>query len=363
MSRVARSTTPLLAFMAMTLPGSVWAEGVVVMTEVSGPVSVTMTGASPRPGRINDRLAPGTRVATGDHGRARLRFPGGSTARLEPNSDVRIDLSEAGGREGGILLTLGRIWSRVVSSGGGGTRFEVRTANAVAGVRGTVFEVGVGLDGSVRVVVDEGLVAVKTDDSEEAMVRRGYELKSKGSRRMSEPTVKGKDADWSRWLKECSDRMQKEGLQIAGALKGRVSRRMVRVQRLRQEQAELQRKLSELAQEAKSNPKVRVRVEGYLERAGELTAELRSIIARTQVVADTFETWEQVMAERSGAGAAAVTAMARDLRAVLPGFADLADEGMDLSPASMDEMMEEMRPLKGTLKEGPSPRDELFGPK
>jgi hypothetical protein len=57
-------------------------------------------------------------------------------------------------------LLVGDMWAKVAKAVGGESRFEVQTANAVAGVRGTTFRVDAREDRSVVVKVYAGTVAV-----------------------------------------------------------------------------------------------------------------------------------------------------------------------------------------------------------
>ncbi|NOZ86753.1 MAG: FecR domain-containing protein [Deltaproteobacteria bacterium] len=73
-------------------------------------------------------------------------------------------------------LVAGKAWARVTSLFGNDSSFEVKTRNAVAGVRGTVFRVDVAKDTSTLVRVYSGVVAVSN-----APV---YARKTKGGKRV-----------------------------------------------------------------------------------------------------------------------------------------------------------------------------------
>src|SRR6185437_11781807 len=62
-----------------------------------------------------------------------------------------------------IILFFGKIWSRVTHAANDKPHYEVAMANAVAGVRGTEFGAAVADDGSVRISVNQGQVAVDGD--------------------------------------------------------------------------------------------------------------------------------------------------------------------------------------------------------
>ena len=64
-----------------------------------------------------------------------------------------------------MRLWLGRLWAKVAHRLGAGSRFEVKTGNAVAGVRGTSFAVLAHADLSSVVKVYTGTVGVKKSGS------------------------------------------------------------------------------------------------------------------------------------------------------------------------------------------------------
>ncbi len=84
--------------------------------------------------------------------------------RLGPVSRVELDAAAFGAsaddRKVSAKLRVGNVWANVTKALGGEARFEVRTENAVAGVRGTTFRVDAQKDKSVVVRVYSGTVAV-----------------------------------------------------------------------------------------------------------------------------------------------------------------------------------------------------------
>lgn len=124
--------------------------------------------------RAGSELAPGDWVRTGEGSFAELVYLdeaarilveantllqiGGGYRTLVQVAAVRGDLP---GYEA-ALLQVGSIWAQVVSGLSRLWRFEVRTPTAVAGVRGTVFRLQVGLRGETRLYVREGVVELRT---------------------------------------------------------------------------------------------------------------------------------------------------------------------------------------------------------
>jgi hypothetical protein len=105
----------------------------------------------------------GTVIATGDDGRCSLRLPSGTLIRLGSNTRVEVASltrgDPAAARKESIKVTVGRLWAKVTKLFGDDSRFEARTDNAVAGVRGTAFFVET--DGKrEQFVVDHGAITV-----------------------------------------------------------------------------------------------------------------------------------------------------------------------------------------------------------
>jgi hypothetical protein len=106
----------------------------------------------------------GDSVETGEKSRLELTLPDGSKLRLAPKSKATLDAASFEGKRRervSLKLGAGRIWSNVVRGTGGGDTFEVRTDNAVTGVRGTSFSILASADASAIVRVYTGTVGVR----------------------------------------------------------------------------------------------------------------------------------------------------------------------------------------------------------
>ncbi len=118
-----------------------------VAISVMGDVRVEAGGSTLALARF-DEVPEGALITTSKYSAAQLRFASGSTIRLGPQTRLRIRQLEhsttAAQRKEGFKLFAGRIWARVTSLFGEDSRFEVETANAVAGVRGTSFAILIG---------------------------------------------------------------------------------------------------------------------------------------------------------------------------------------------------------------------------
>lgn len=116
-------------------------------------------------------LPEGTRVITGSDGYLTLRLVDGSVLRLQATSEATLAQSrllgargEAGHRSQ-LELARGRVEALVNQVTGGAPRFEIRTPQAVVGVRGTEFRVAAD-EALTRSEVLSGRVAVGRSSSD-----------------------------------------------------------------------------------------------------------------------------------------------------------------------------------------------------
>jgi hypothetical protein len=102
------------------------------------------------------------RVAT--QSRIELRFPDGTVMRLSEKSRLKMsDLAfnkQTQGKTVKVDLAVGKLWANVKRLATPDSSVEVKTSNAVAGVRGTVYRVNVDEDQSALVKVYDGAVYV-----------------------------------------------------------------------------------------------------------------------------------------------------------------------------------------------------------
>ena len=117
--------------------------------------------------RTGDEIEVGRTIALDSKGRANLYFPDGSVLRLDSGSEIRIENAEFDGATersaARIMLSAGRIWSKVLFLATPDSVWEVRTSNAVVTVRGTAFGVFF-KDGKTSVVGSESAVKVAAVD-------------------------------------------------------------------------------------------------------------------------------------------------------------------------------------------------------
>jgi hypothetical protein len=121
-------------------------------------------GEKRQPLALGSAVYQGDVIETARRTRLELRLADASVLRLGPVSRVELDAAAFGAspddRKVSAKLRVGNVWASVTKTLGGEARFEVKTENAVAGVRGTTFRVDAAKDKSVVVRVYSGTVAV-----------------------------------------------------------------------------------------------------------------------------------------------------------------------------------------------------------
>ncbi|HLB05951.1 MAG TPA: FecR family protein [Thermodesulfobacteriota bacterium] len=106
-------------------------------------------------------LNVGDSVKTGNKSRLELTLPDGSKVRFSENTNFKVEASlfKDEERSFGVKMFLGKVWAKV-SKAKKVSSFEVKTANAVAGVKGTTYRIDVEEDTSSLVRVYDGEVVV-----------------------------------------------------------------------------------------------------------------------------------------------------------------------------------------------------------
>jgi hypothetical protein len=137
------------------------------VTQAVGAVEVRKAGGTTwAPLVSNDRVKAGDMVRTQKDGRAVLTWLGGTRLVLDSGAEVVVRACQRDKRRNSTTavfeLTTGQVWLRVrnMELQQPGSRFEVRTKDLVATVKGTTFRVTADAAGS-RVSVREGHVDVQ----------------------------------------------------------------------------------------------------------------------------------------------------------------------------------------------------------
>lgn len=143
----------------------------VTVTSVLGDVKIFKNDQGWMPASPGDSLTLENKIKTGEESRAEIEYDDGTVMRMKSGCELIL-------LENSIRLNFGDTWIQAVKRG---NRFKVITPTAVAGVKGTIFEVDVTRDtGDTRVAVYNGIVEVASMNSRillfsarQTMVRRG----------------------------------------------------------------------------------------------------------------------------------------------------------------------------------------------
>ena len=109
--------------------------------EIRSAVEVKSGAGRFQPVAEHPAVSKGDVVRTNDEGLGTIDYGDGSVTRLDSNTVFEVDelLTSGTRRVVRASLSEGRVWNRVKKLTSSGDRFEVRTPNAVATVRGTTF--------------------------------------------------------------------------------------------------------------------------------------------------------------------------------------------------------------------------------
>ena len=357
-----RSALGLVAALLVGAGGSVEAAESVVVIRAEGQVSVRGPSEEGyRRVKTRDRIGHGSRLRTGADGKVELQFADRTRSKVMPNSEVMVRAPGGDAKNpNGVVVFFGRLWSSVVKSVSGKETFEVRGANAVAGVRGTEFEVGVADDGASRVVVDEGLVDVEGDvDGQTVPVGPGYLVDADAQGRLQERRKTPKRLDWDGWFSAHARALERRGRVIAKDLHGRLDRRRAQVQRLVGEQRRLRASIERLEAQRRAGAPVNAQLKDNLQRLERVTERLEDMQRRVQAGFGIFGLWGRRVESGRLRESPQMRTLVEDIKRVEKDFADMFEEGTDLSPESLEEMMDDMK--RGpTLKPKKKAKDELF---
>jgi hypothetical protein len=138
-------------------------EAAVTMTEGTALV-ITEGAPAGLPLKKGDKLKSGQEIRVGSNSRIEIRFPDGTVMRLSEKSRLVMDEvlydRKTENKNIKVNLAIGKLWANVKKLVTPDSSVEVRTSNAVAGVRGTVYRVNVEEDKSALVRVYDGTVYV-----------------------------------------------------------------------------------------------------------------------------------------------------------------------------------------------------------
>lgn len=156
-----------------------------VAGNISGAVQKSSGGTAWSPVRNHDKLRIGDKVKTGADGAVILTFGEGNVLALSPLTSITIaDISRTGNTRTSVIhVQSGRMLAKARKLNTADSVFEVKTANASAGVRGSEVAVTVD-DASTLLQILSGVFAV-TVDGQSATLNAGFQMDVLAS--MSEP--------------------------------------------------------------------------------------------------------------------------------------------------------------------------------
>jgi hypothetical protein len=333
------------------------------LTSASGAVFLKVEGGAEKPAKVNDTVPPGSILRTGPDGNCEVTFTDGSKLQLRPASQIALSATKRPAKKNSVMLFFGRMWSKVAKSASSDTNYEVSTTNAVAGVRGTEFETAVGDDGTARVRVTEGKVAVDSEeDPQEEIVDAGEEVEADEEGVDDETASKG-DGGWNEWDAAKKERARTQGVSIIKAITKSVNSRKAKLEALHKHKKEVESHRAKAEKRAKAGDKSALE---EVKKHNEELAEIANAIADlgdstasqfgyADHLADLAADPKFAMVDRK-----TLEAEAKNLRKVKSQFDKMVKEGTDLSMKGMDSMLDDMGKGKGSMKNDGSAKD-IFG--
>ncbi|MBI5152990.1 MAG: FecR domain-containing protein [Parcubacteria group bacterium] len=137
-----------------------WIEVVILPVFVSN-----IDGSFKRELKTGDEVGVGAIIEVKKGGEANIYFPDGSIARIDQGTKITIDAASFDPTSKTLVvkvqLLIGRVWSKIFSLTTPESTWEVKTANAVATVRGTAFSMSSYPGKAEQLAVGRGGVAIQ----------------------------------------------------------------------------------------------------------------------------------------------------------------------------------------------------------
>lgn len=166
-----------ILILAMLLPAALHAKVVAKFESLSGLVQYREKKGKWQNAKIGTQLQPDTELQTGPNGKATLLFPNGNKVTLNPGTLASLDQYGAGayGTQTNMSLRMGRMNADIAKVNDANKRnhFRVRTPTVVAGVRGTLEEVGHTADKGTEVILQESSSEVVDGNGRSSIVPQG----------------------------------------------------------------------------------------------------------------------------------------------------------------------------------------------
>jgi len=350
---------------ALLITPSLFAKSAGRLEKSSGQVLTQVPGQQEKPAEVGAQLPPGTRIRTGADGSAEIVFEDGSKLVLRSNSSMVLSQQKRQKKKkSSIILFFGKAWSKVNKAVGSERKFEIKTANAVCGVRGTEFETVVAADGSLRVQVTEGQVGVEADDGE-AVLDPGQEVEgNEGGLNASGPIPE--NTDWEAWNAAKEERLRTNAKAIVNGVKGKIESRKNKLEALRAEQEQLKKLFKRSKRRASmGDPRAKRELQVIQDKLADIADEIADLGDEADSQFGLVDHFADLAQDpRFGMIDGKYIQMeAENLRRVKKMLDKMVSEGTDISMAAMDQMLDDFRKGKrDTLKDkkGSSTKD-LFG--
>ena len=335
------------------------------LVSVSGKVWTQAPGADEIRARAGEQLEPGTKIRTGADSQAEVTFEDGSILIVQSQSSLVLSgIKRQPKKKMSILIFFGRIWNKVSRKLGERVSYEVNTPIVVCGVRGTEFVAAVGEDGSVRIVVDQGVVNV-SDVGRQETVNAGEEIQADLDT-VGEVNAAEKQPDWEQWRSQKREHVRQQGRDIIDKFKNRILSRIEKLEALRKQQAEievLRKNAIERAQagDAEAIEEIRKYNQQLLEIA-ETIADLGDAAGSQFGLVDHFADLATDPRFQMIDGKY-VEAEAASMKRIKAMFDKMIAEGTDISMEAMEKMLRELSEgRRGSLKfDKGSSADDLWG--
>lgn len=344
-----------LMVFSLVLSGSALAGGTEGrLVEVSGNVWTQAPGDEEVHARAGSTMVPGTLIRTGADGKAEVIFEDGSSVIIRSNTSLKLSGIKRQRKKTSILIFFGRIWNKVSRALGDRAAYEVNTPVLVAGVRGTAFETAVGDDGSVRIRVTDGTVAVAGDGhTYEQALKPGQEVEA-GIEGIGRSGSADEDVDWEKWNAQKREHLRQQGRSLVDNVKERILFRKKKLEALRAQQKEIESQRNTAISHARAGDLEAIeeirRYNEALVRIADEIADLGDAAGSQFGMVDHFS--ELAMDPRfQMIDGKYVTAEAERMQRIKAMFDEMITEGTDISMAAMEKMLQEMSDgQKGSLK-------------
>ena len=130
----------LLLTVGLVFPFPIFSAVIGDFAVVTGDVTVTRAGKVLKP-KVKDKVETADLIATGKNSNARVVFDADTMMALGPNTKLEMkQYAVQGGKTTGLFnQSIGLVQTNVAKKLGPGSRFEIQTPTAIAGVRGTAW--------------------------------------------------------------------------------------------------------------------------------------------------------------------------------------------------------------------------------